>query len=210
MSNNDDLSEQNIGNLQHIFQLAEYCKYDADHAWQVTKFALQLFDDLRELHHFGTTERYLLTCASILHDIGWIEGWQNHHKTTLIIILETKLLPFDSKTRLLIGSIARYHRGALPSKKHDHYATLDENEKKVVSILAACLRLADALDETHHQRIQAINCQIKKNKIVLQCQIKEPASEEEKACREKCDLLEKVFRRHLITHWNTNKTNAIS
>ncbi len=202
MSSMANFQEQNAENLQHIFELAEYCKYDADHAWQVTKLALQLFDDLHELHLLGTTERYLLTCAGILHDIGWIEGWKNHHKATLTIILNAKLLAFNSKTRLLIGSIARYHRGALPSEKHDHYAVLDEHEKQVVNMLAACLRLADALDETHHQRIQAITCQIKKNKIILECWVKELALEEKQACREKCDLMERVFRRRLITHWN--------
>ncbi len=101
--------------LQPAIHLAEYCKYDANHAWQVTKLALQLFDDLFTLHHLSTEKRYLLACAGILHDIGWINGWKNHHKSTLEIILNTKLLPFDSKMRLLIGSIARYHRGALPS-----------------------------------------------------------------------------------------------
>lgn len=188
--------------LQPAIRLAEYCKYDAPHAWQVTKLALQLFDDLLTLHRLSAEERHLLACAGILHDIGWINGWKNHHKSTLEIILNTKLLPFDSKTRLLIGSIARYHRGALPSLRHAHYAALSDTERQVVSVLAAHLKLADALDETHRQRVKNINCQIKKKKIILECRVIEPSLEEKQACLKKGGLLENVLKHRLVIHWN--------
>lgn len=187
--------------LLPAIRLAEYCKYDANHAWQVTKLALRLFDDLFPLHRLNAEDRYLLACAGILHDIGWINGWKNHHKSTLEIILNTKLLPFDSKTRLLIGSIARYHHGALPHLRHDHYAALTNSERQIVNILAAHLKLADALDETHCQRVKNIRCQIRKKKIILECQITEPSPEEKQACLEKCNLLEKVLKHHVVIHW---------
>ena len=204
MDNPTDINAKNQSTLQAVTKLAQTCEYEANHTHQVTFLALRLFDDLQGLHKLGQQERLWLQCAGILHDIGWIEGWHGHHKTALRIILNTPLLPFESKERLIIGSIARYHRKALPDPhQHDHFATLSHPEQDVVRKLSAFLRLADGLDRTHCSRVKDLKCSITPRKIVVQCAVGSEPLEEAEAALAKSDLLQVVFKRKLILEWKT-------
>ena len=184
--------------LQAVARLAQTCEFEVNHTLQVTTLALSLFDGLAALHRLGERERTFLIYAGLLHDIGWIEGWKDHHKVTLRIILTTPMLPFSNKERLLIGSVARYHRKSLPDAKHDHYATLSDKEQQVVCVLAGCLRLADGLDHSHQQHVRAVKVKVTAKKISLTCDCQPPLPEEEQAAREKSDLLEKTLKRKLV------------
>ena len=202
MDNPIEVDKKNQSILQAVTQLAQTCDYDSVHSLHVTFLALRLFDDLQGLHKLGQQERLWLEYASILHDIGWFEGWQGHHKTAQRIILNTPLLPFDSKERLIIGSIARYHRKALPDPhQHDHFATLTHPEQDIVRKLSACLRLADALDRTHRNRVKNFYCSITPKNIVVQCVVEYEPPEEAEAAQTKSDLLQLVFKRKLILEW---------
>jgi exopolyphosphatase/pppGpp-phosphohydrolase len=108
------------------------------------------------------------------------------------------MLPFSNKERLVIGSIARYHRKGLPNKKHDHYRALEPDEQRAVDILAGILRLADALDYTHSQRVEKARCRITARKITVTCHVSVEAPEEYQAALLKGDLLEKTFDRKLV------------
>lgn len=184
--------------LKPVLELARSCEYEAPHVHQVTRLALRLFDELKSLHKLGENERFWLECAALLHDIGWIEGKKGHHKTALRIIQETDILTFDSQERIIIGSIARYHRKALPKKKHVHFMTLESSERKTVSILAGILRIADGLDRTHLSVVEDVSCEIKPEEIILYCYVSRLGEEERKIALKKGELLEQVFNRKLI------------
>jgi exopolyphosphatase/guanosine-5'-triphosphate,3'-diphosphate pyrophosphatase len=181
-----------------IQQLAGTYIDDLEHSNQETKLATQLFDELTSLHGLSNIERDWLEQAALLHDIGWVEGWKGHHKTSLRIILESQKLPFDQKERLIIGSIARYHRKSLPTLEHDHYAALQKSERVCVSKLAALLRIADGLDRTHRNTVQILRCVIGGDEVLIHCQVNIPAGEEEKEGTKKADLFEKVFKKKII------------
>lgn len=197
--NNLDSLQQ--AGLKAVIQLAQTCDYEAGHSHQVTRLALLLFDELEPLHHLGLDKRYWLECAGILHDIGWIEGWRNHHKTALRIILTTPLLLFNNKERLIIGSIARYHRKALPKISHDHFASLEPDDRQVVCVLSACLRMADGLDHSHQNWVKDLRCLIKTKKIVVECDVTSESKEEALAAQQRTDLLADVFQREVIFEW---------
>lgn len=190
--------------VQACIRLAQTLEYEAGHSHQVTHLALRLFDEMSEIHGLGDTERFWLQCAGLLHDIGWVEGWKGHHKTSLQIIQTTQLLPFDSKERLIIGSIARYHRKALPDQSHDHFAALEPDEQAKVLTLSALLRLADGLDGAHQGRVRDVYVKVTKKKIVISCAIKSIAAiEEEIAATNKSDLMIRVFHRSVAFRWKS-------
>ena len=197
--NNFDSLQQDA--LKAVVRLAKTCDYEASHSHQVTRLALLLFDELEPLHKLGLEQRYWLECAGILHDIGWIEGWHNHHKTALRIILTTPLLPFNNRERHIIGSIARYHRKALPKISHDHFASLEPDDRQVVSVLSACLRMADGLDHSHQNRIKDLRCKIRAKKIVVLCEVTSKSEEEALAAQQRTDLLAAVFQRPVVIEW---------
>jgi len=184
--------------LTSVIHLAEACNYEREHTHQVTRLALQLFDELSSLHKLGSRERFWLQCASLLHDIGWIEGRKEHHKTALRIILKTPILPFDNKERLIIGSVARYHRRTLPDQKHDNFASLNPEEQQIVRILAAILRIGDGLDSLHQNRVIELNCKVTRQRVNVTCVVLNIIPNESLVTSEKGDLFEIVFQRKLI------------
>lgn len=191
------VSPEQQPNLQAVLLLAQTCEFEVNHTLKVTQLALRLFDELHALHHLGQRERHWLIYAGILHDIGWIEGWKEHHKVALRIILSTPMLPFTNKERLIIGSVARYHRKSLPDMKHDHYAALSPAERQMVCVLAGCLRLADGLDHTHQQRVQELSCKISAKKITILCTGSVPDPDDSETAQSKSDLLSRAFRRKI-------------
>ena len=195
------LSELDVedSRLRTVLRLAEKCGYEEEHSHQVTVLALRLFDELESLHGLGAEERFWLQCGALLHDIGWIEGQQGrHHKTALRIILNTPLLPFDERERLIVGSVARYHRKALPSERHDHFAALDAEDQDVVRVLAAILRVADGLDRTHQSLVEDLWCEVLPELIIVHCAVCYPAEVERQTAWEKGELLSQLFERRLF------------
>ena len=188
--------------IKAVLQLAASCNYEAGHTHQVTHLALQLFDELRSLHGLGEQERFWLRCAGLLHDIGWVEGQKAHHKTALRLILEAPLLLFNTRERLIVGSVARYHRKALPDESHDHYAALQPSDRHIVCMLAGLLRVADGLDRTHRSLIANLACVIRSNKIIVHCDVHRPAQEEQQEALDKGELFEQVLERKLMIEWN--------
>ena len=201
-----EAKEEEATALQAVLELAQSCEYEVQHSHQVTRLALRLFDELRAVHGLGPQERRWLQYAALLHDIGLIEGPEGHHKASLRIILDSPLLPFGETERLILGSIARYHRAALPRKRHRHFARLKPATRRVVCILAAILRVADGLDYTHQSMVEDLVCDVAPTKIVVRCTVRQLATERDERLAEaerqraldKGQLLELVVERNLV------------
>ncbi len=202
METNPDLAGSANSILQSARLLGEHCNVEQGHTQQVTRLALRLFDELHEVHQMDPADRLRLECAALLHDIGWLEGRKGHHRAALRIILETPLLALDSKERLIIGSIARYHRKSLPSQAHDHFAALETHDQDTVSKLAALLRLADGLDYDHLGRVLELACKIRPRKVVLRVTATQFTRDEQRDALKKGDLFELVFQRKLDMDWS--------
>jgi predicted phosphodiesterase len=187
--------------LAAVLALAEECDYEAGHTHQVTRLALRLFDALQALHGLGRQERFWLQCAALLHDIGLMAGAQGHHKASLRIIRDSPLLPFAPAERLIIGSVARYHRAALPSERHGHYARLKPAAQRIVRQLAAILRVADGLDYTHQTLVLDLTCETSPRRVIVQCSAQREGQEECARALEKGKLLEQAFERQLVIEW---------
>jgi exopolyphosphatase/guanosine-5'-triphosphate,3'-diphosphate pyrophosphatase len=191
--------------LPVVLNLAETCGFEASHTFQVTRLALMIFDQLTSLHRLGVSEKFWLEAAAILHDIGWVDGWRGHHKSSLRIILQTPMLPFTNRERLAIGSIARYHRKSLPDDRHDHYNALSFHDRQVVKILSAMLRVADGLDTTHQSLVKNVSVKVTTRKIDIICLVALPITEEPKMTLKKADLMELVFNKRVSVTWQLEK-----
>ena len=65
------------------------------HAAHVRKLAVQLFDQLSEVHGYGVWERELLANAALLHDVGYIVNYYNHDKHSEYLIADSELPGFN-------------------------------------------------------------------------------------------------------------------
>jgi response regulator RpfG family c-di-GMP phosphodiesterase len=192
--------------LQSIEQLLHnclQCKYAIHHAKQVTRLALDLFDQLQSLHQLTEVERRLLQYGAMLHDIGWLNGQQGHHKVAFNIITHTAALPFIKRDRFIVALLALYHRKNIPTVHHLHYASLEPADRQIVSYLAAILRVADAFDNSHQALIESLCCHIDVKTIKIIYSARQPAVAESSAISDKGIYFEEVFGRKLVIEWKT-------
>ena len=142
---------------------------DFAHSERVASLALQLYDGLLAWGWRPAVDaasaRSSLLAAALLHDVGKSEGQKGHHKATFDLI-RTRGNPLGWKPGELqcAAVVARFHHGALPTRKHKTLRDLLPDEQKAAIQLAAVLRLANALDATHDghiRRLQIENVQVK-------------------------------------------------
>ncbi len=179
---------------RNILALARRCHASEVHALHVAGLALRLFDQTKPLHGFGQREREWLEFAAILHDIGYLINSRQHHKHAYYLIKHSDISGFAADEIELIAGIARYHRRALPSKKHDEFEALPAGSQRVIKILAALLRIADGLDRSQFAVVQSVDVKLGKT-VIMTLHVLGDAELEIWAARGRSDLFEKVFKR---------------
>ena len=140
-----------------VVELAERCNYWPEHANQVARLAVALFDQTRAIHGLTDREREWLEYAAILHDIGVHISYERHHKHSYYLIKNGDLRGFEPDEIDAIALLARYHRSATPKRRHEGFGELPRKRRAAVRTLAAILRLAESLDRSHSQTISTID-----------------------------------------------------
>ena len=94
----------------------------------------------------------------------------------------------------MVALIARYNTVTLPS--YDELvmgSSLSAEQYLTVSELTAIVRLANALDRSHLQKIQAIRATLKERELQLSLTVNRDFTLEQGLCQEKLDFFNEVF-----------------
>jgi exopolyphosphatase/guanosine-5'-triphosphate,3'-diphosphate pyrophosphatase len=142
--------------------------FEEGHSQQDARLAVRLFDMTADLHRLDDECRNLLYCAGLLHDIGYVEGYEAHHKTAYKLIMQAELPGLSEREKRIVANVARYHRGAQPKLEHQGYAGLDSDDREAVEKLGAILRLADGLDRTHTDAVRGLEVWLDGARLVVQ------------------------------------------
>ena len=140
-----------------VVELGERCGYWSEHAQQVARLALSIFDQTRSVHALGDREREWLEYAALLHDVGVHISYDRHHRHSYYLIKNGDLRGFDPREIEVIALVARYHRQATPKKSHEGYGDLNGASRTTVRVLSAIVRLAEGLDRSHAQALAGID-----------------------------------------------------
>jgi exopolyphosphatase/guanosine-5'-triphosphate,3'-diphosphate pyrophosphatase len=140
-----------------VVELGERCGYWSEHAQQVARLALSIFDQTRSVHGLGDREREWLEFAALLHDVGVHISYDRHHRHSYYLIKNGGLRGFEPQEIEVIALVARYHRQATPKKSHDGYGDLNGTLRGTVRVLSAIVRLAEGLDRSHAQALAGID-----------------------------------------------------
>jgi exopolyphosphatase / guanosine-5'-triphosphate,3'-diphosphate pyrophosphatase len=140
-----------------VIELGERCGYWPEHAQQVARLALAIFDQTRSVHGLGDRERDWLEFGALLHDIGVHISYERHNRHSYYLIKNGDLRGFDPQEIEMIGLIARYHRQGTPKKSHGGYGDLKSSKRWAVKALSAMVRLAEGLDRSHSQALAGID-----------------------------------------------------
>jgi exopolyphosphatase/guanosine-5'-triphosphate,3'-diphosphate pyrophosphatase len=140
-----------------VREIGQRYRYDREHAEQVTRLSLSIFDQLAEVLHLDQSWRPLLESAATLHDIGYYIAYDRHHKHSYHLILHSGLPAFTQRERAVVAATARYHTKALPKRGHESMIALDPADRAVVRRLASILRIADGLDRGRGARVESVS-----------------------------------------------------
>ncbi|MFN2183706.1 MAG: HD domain-containing protein [Anaerolineae bacterium] len=141
--------------------------FEEDHSRQDARLAAQLFDLTADLHNLEDDYRDLLFCAGLLHDIGYVEGYWGHHKTAYRLIMQADLPGLSDRDKRIVANVARYHRGAKPKLSHKGFAALEPDDREIVMILGALLRLADGLDRSHVDAVKDLDVRLDGDRLIV-------------------------------------------
>jgi exopolyphosphatase/guanosine-5'-triphosphate,3'-diphosphate pyrophosphatase len=183
--------------LASALALGERYRYDAAHAKNVAQLATRLFDELRGEHGLGDRERLLLEVAALLHDIGIYVNLRGHHKHSQYVLSVSEIFGLSRDDMAVIANVARYHRRATPQRSHLPYMALDSETRVVVNKLAAMLRLANALDADHLQKVRDVRVTPEEGSMALEVDGAGDLTMERLAAMSRSDFLNEVFGRRL-------------
>jgi len=180
--------------LDAAVALGRHYLFDEAHCVHVARLAGSLFDQLHAVHRLDDNARRLLLSAAVLHDIGQFVSYKRHHKHSLYLIANSELPGFSEREMVLIANVARYHRKGEPSADHDEFAELDAGERELVAKLGSILRLADALDREHQERVQQVQAHVEGHDLVLHLEGGGELLLEHWALKKKTEFFTNVFK----------------
>jgi exopolyphosphatase / guanosine-5'-triphosphate,3'-diphosphate pyrophosphatase len=163
------------------------------HARQVATLSHRLFEMLQPLHQLPPAAGKLLEAAGYLHDIGHFVSGTAHHKHSAYLVANSDLPGFTDQERLTVAALCRFHRKSMPQPRHSHFQALDPEAKRMVLFLAPLLRIADALDRGHEQKVYGVSDATRDGAVMVWVQADQEADLELWAANEAAETFRDVY-----------------
>ena len=129
---------------------------DVKHAQQVADLSDLIFGNVKDTLGLKKGDSLYLSLASYLHDVGMLVYNRAHHKHSEYIISNLNLFRLSSEEIKIIACCGRYHRKGTPSETHLLYNSLPRDKQVLVQKLSSILRIANALDRSHKQKVKKL------------------------------------------------------
>lgn len=195
----EDAAGEDLEQLVHgaAAALGRKYRHDEAHGQQVCRLALQLFDGLSTLVALAPRSRLLLAAAAILHDVGYFISPRGHERHSHYLISSGEVMGLSKREQRLVALVALYHRQVQAFSHDPRLDALRPEEVVELLKLAALLRLAEALDQDHQQRVARVSCRLEPERLRVLAETRYADREEfaviSDAFARKADLFEEVF-----------------
>jgi exopolyphosphatase/guanosine-5'-triphosphate,3'-diphosphate pyrophosphatase len=173
-------------------------RFDAAHGRHVARLSARLFDELADEHGLGQRERLLLQVSALLHDIGIYISLRAHHKHSQYILAASQIFGLSDEETAVVANVARYHRRGMPQNSHLPYVALDRQDRLVVDKLSALLRVANALDAEHLQRVRDVRLVSRQGTWLIEYDATGDTTMEQMAATARADMLAETFGRQIV------------
>ena len=150
-----------------------------------------MFDATKKMHGMKERERLLLRMAVMLHDVGKYISLNNVADSSYNIIMSNEIIGLSHIEREMVALIAKYNTAVLPS--YDELvmeSSLSAEQYLTVSELTAIVRLANALDRSHLQKIQSIRAVLKERELHLSLTVDRDFTLEQGLCQDKLEFFQ--------------------
>ena len=172
--------------------VAKRYRTDKKHIEFVEKTALDIFDASVRYTGLGDKERLLLQLSAIMHEVGKFITANNHNNAAHELIKYTELVGIDSEDLDIIGLVVKLYPSEHPYDDI-YYSSLPSKEKVLVSKLTAILRIADALDSSHRQKVGKLSVHLQQDELSIVCSSTGDMSFEEWSFEHRSGLFKEVI-----------------
>ncbi len=192
----DDVLVHSSQNIMKRFCVNE------DHAQQVKKMALTLFEKLKVLHDFTTQDRKILKIAALLHDIGMHIEYYDHHIHGMYLLLNSKIDGLTNFEHIAVAFLVGNHRQkSIKERIKEYEPIICKKDMARLEKLSVFLQIAEQLDRVENGVVKNINVKINNKNVKIALLADEnPELDIESAMRFK-DKFEKYFNRKLEIYY---------
>lgn len=178
----------------NVLNMARFYGFKERHAYHVRHLSTRLFDQLAPLHGFGPHERELLAAAALLHDLGTVISYNDHHKHSETLIASNGLSSFTSRETALVALLARYHRKGTPTPGPYEPLFIEGDEGRLLC-LSAMLRTAEYLERGRNGIVRDVEVDLGEDVVLSLVAEEFPAVELWETERNALELLSRALGR---------------
>ena len=193
-----ELSQLSREQREMVEAMARRYGVSLKHARHVACLAHRLFEVLLPVHRLSRATGKLLEASAYLHDIGHFVSGTSHHKHSAYLVANSDLPGFTEVERQTIAALCRFHRKSMPQPRHSHFQALDPDSKRVVLYLAPLLRMADALDRGHAQKVHDVTSALKDGNLHLMVDAADDADLEIWAANQAAEAFQESYNQSIL------------
>lgn len=170
--------------------MAKRYKCDTEHSRLVEEYALKIFDGMKKIGGFTKRDRLILRIAAMLHSCGKFINIKNSAWCGYNIILSTEIIGLSHREREITASVVMYN-----TTEFDYSMTDNDEDLIRTAKLTAILRIANALDRGHKNKLENLKVTIneKEKKFIISASSKEDMTLERMEVDGKAGFFEEIF-----------------
>ncbi len=187
-----DVLEASVYNMMKRFFVNQ------EHARQVERIAVKLFEGLAPLHNFDSNDLKLLKISALLHDIGMHIEYYDHHLHGMYLLMNSKIDGLSNLEHLIVAFLVGNHRGPSIKDRFKIYEPfMDKDFFNKHNKLATILQISEQLDRAEIGNITDLSIDVKENAVYIKLESEEiPTLDMESAMRFS-DRVKKYYDREL-------------
>ncbi|MDU3723392.1 MAG: Ppx/GppA family phosphatase, partial [Clostridium celatum] len=159
---NDDILDYSI------YGILNSLNSNIQHAEQVYFISSLLYNELKPLHKLGDNYLNILKTGAMLHDCGISINYQQHHKHSFYIILNSFINGLTHKEQLMSAAIAASHRFNnyhLPLVQFSYL--VNKLDIDIVTKIGALVKIAEGLDRSLVSVVKKLKVSFDDEKVVI-------------------------------------------
>ncbi|MDO4621552.1 MAG: exopolyphosphatase [Eubacteriales bacterium] len=149
-------------------QLSKRYAASKTHTENLDMMATAIFDSLESLHGMTSRGRLMLRVGLILHDVGKYISYNYISECSYHIVMANEIIGLSHKEQSLIALALRYTTVHFPTYEELVFENdINMEDYIVIAEMNAIIRLVNALDRSHLQKVKSIKADLKGEKLVL-------------------------------------------
>jgi exopolyphosphatase/guanosine-5'-triphosphate,3'-diphosphate pyrophosphatase len=162
------------------------------HLKALYKLSTEIFDAMKKYHGMGKRQKVLIQCIAILHDCGKYISIAEAADCSYAIIMSSEILGLTHKERELIATTVEFNR-----KPVEPYENLSDRftveEYLIILKLLSILKVANALDRSHKQKIKNVSMRVKDRELVISIEANSSLALEKGLFKKNADFFADIF-----------------